>query len=402
MAKVIGIDLGTSNSAAAVMEAGRPVIIPSAEGAGVASGKAFPSYGAFTKDGERLVGEPARRQAAINAEGTIQAAKRKMGTDAKVSFFPKKISRRTAYLDALQSVMRPACAIIAVPDHLHGEIADAAIEEGFHTLVVKPLVPTVKEAIALVKSQKKAKVYCAVEFHKRLDRANMKLRDVFESGTIGDPLYFLVEFSQRKSMPTSIFRKWVKTTNVFQYLGIHYVDLVYFVTKATPIRAMGLGQKNWLSAKGIDTYDSVQGVIEWRMPSGKRFTSSISTNWIDPESTSAMSYQSIKAIGTRGRFESDQKNRGIVITTDINGIEEPNPYFCASYGKEGSSRYEGYGIESIRQFLDDVSGIESGSVMINELEGARPTFRQSMTSTRALEAVNESLRNDGRWVNVRI
>lgn len=83
MAKVIGIDLGTSNSAAAVMEGGRPVIIPSAEGAGVASGKAFPSYVGFTKDGQRLVGEPARRQAAMNPEGTIQASKRKMGTDFK-------------------------------------------------------------------------------------------------------------------------------------------------------------------------------------------------------------------------------------------------------------------------------------------------------------------------------
>ena len=57
MAKFIGIDLGTSNSAAAVMEGGRPVIIPSAEGAGVASGKAFPSFVAFTKDGQLLVGE---------------------------------------------------------------------------------------------------------------------------------------------------------------------------------------------------------------------------------------------------------------------------------------------------------------------------------------------------------
>jgi molecular chaperone DnaK len=97
MAKVIGIDLGTSNSAAAVMEAGRPAIIPSAEGAGVASGKAFPSYVAFTKDGQRLVGEPARRQAAINAEGTIQAAKRKMGSDYKFKilgneYTPQQIS----------------------------------------------------------------------------------------------------------------------------------------------------------------------------------------------------------------------------------------------------------------------------------------------------------------------
>src|SRR3989338_7089730 len=97
MAKVIGIDLGTSNSAAAYMEAGRPVIIPSAEGAGVASGKAFPSFVAFTKDGERLVGEPARRQAPMNSEGTIYAAKLKMGTDftykvAGKEFTPQQIS----------------------------------------------------------------------------------------------------------------------------------------------------------------------------------------------------------------------------------------------------------------------------------------------------------------------
>ena len=77
MARAIGIDLGTSNSAAAIMEGGRPSIIPSAEGAGVASGKAFPSYVAFTKDGQKLVGEPARRQAAVNPEGTVSAAKRK-------------------------------------------------------------------------------------------------------------------------------------------------------------------------------------------------------------------------------------------------------------------------------------------------------------------------------------
>jgi len=89
MAKVIGIDLGTSNSAAAYMEAGRPVIIPSAEGAGVASGKAFPSFVAFTKDGQKLVGEPAKRQASINPEGTVFAAKRKMGTDFKYKVYGK-------------------------------------------------------------------------------------------------------------------------------------------------------------------------------------------------------------------------------------------------------------------------------------------------------------------------
>ncbi|MFA6358062.1 MAG: molecular chaperone DnaK [Candidatus Omnitrophota bacterium] len=108
MAKVIGIDLGTSNSAAAVMEGGRPVIIPSAEGAGVASGKAFPSYVAFTKDGQRLVGEPARRQAAINAEGTIQAAKRKMGTDFKFSVYGKEYTPQQISAFILQKVKQDA------------------------------------------------------------------------------------------------------------------------------------------------------------------------------------------------------------------------------------------------------------------------------------------------------
>jgi len=112
MAKVIGIDLGTSNSAAAIMEGGRPVIIPSAEGAGVASGKAFPSYVAFTKDGQRLVGEPARRQAAINAEGTVQAAKRKMGTDFKFKVYGKDYTPQQISAFILQKIKQDAEAYL--------------------------------------------------------------------------------------------------------------------------------------------------------------------------------------------------------------------------------------------------------------------------------------------------
>jgi molecular chaperone DnaK len=112
MAKVIGIDLGTSNSAAAVMEGGRPVILPSAEGAGVASGKAFPSYVAFTKEGQRLVGEPARRQAAINPEGTIYAAKRKMGQDFKFKAHGKEYTPQQISAFILQKIKDDAEAYL--------------------------------------------------------------------------------------------------------------------------------------------------------------------------------------------------------------------------------------------------------------------------------------------------
>jgi len=121
MAKVIGIDLGTSNSAAAVMEGGRPSIIPSAEGAGVASGKAFPSVVAFTKDGQRLVGEPAKRQATINPEGTIAAAKRKMGTDFKFSVYGKEYTPQQVSAFILQKIKQDAEA------YLGDEVKEAVI-----------------------------------------------------------------------------------------------------------------------------------------------------------------------------------------------------------------------------------------------------------------------------------
>ncbi len=108
MAKVIGIDLGTSNSAAAVMEGGRPVILPSAEGAGVSSGKAFPSFVAFDKDGNRLVGEPARRQAAVNPQGTIYAAKRKMGTSHKFQALGKEFTPQQISAFILQKIKADA------------------------------------------------------------------------------------------------------------------------------------------------------------------------------------------------------------------------------------------------------------------------------------------------------
>ena len=105
--KIIGIDLGTSNSAAAAMEAGRPVIVPSAEGASL-YGKAFPSVVAFTKDGQLLVGEPARRQAISNPEGTVMAIKRKMGTKHKVRIHGKDYTPQQISAYILQKIKKDA------------------------------------------------------------------------------------------------------------------------------------------------------------------------------------------------------------------------------------------------------------------------------------------------------
>lgn len=114
MAKIIGIDLGTSNSAAAVLEAGRPKIVPSAEGATL-YGKAFPSFVAFTKDGHMLVGEPARRQAVSNPEGTVMAAKRKMGTNFKYKIYGKEYTPQQISAFILQKIKKDAEAFLGEP-----------------------------------------------------------------------------------------------------------------------------------------------------------------------------------------------------------------------------------------------------------------------------------------------
>ncbi len=112
--KIIGIDLGTSNSQAAVIMGGKPTIIPSVEGATVA-GKMFPSIVAFTKDEQLLVGEPARRQAVSNPQGTIIKAKRKIGTDFKYNVYGKEYSPQQISAYILQKIKRDAEGFLGEP-----------------------------------------------------------------------------------------------------------------------------------------------------------------------------------------------------------------------------------------------------------------------------------------------
>src|SRR5881409_3299028 len=136
--KILGIDLGTTNSAAAIMEAGRPVVIPSAEGQ-TAAGKMFPSVVAFTKEGQLVVGEPAKRQAATNPEGTIFEVKRKMGTDQKVSAYGKEYTPQQVSSFILQKIKRDAetflgrpvkKAVITVPAHFNDNQRQATKDAG--------------------------------------------------------------------------------------------------------------------------------------------------------------------------------------------------------------------------------------------------------------------------------
>jgi len=170
MAKIIGIDLGTSNSAAAVVENGKPTIIPSAEGTTL-GGKAFPSYVAFTKDGQVLVGEPARRQAVSNPEGTIMAIKRKMGTNYKVNVKGKEYTPQQISALILGKIKRDAeafvggkieKAVITVPAYFNDNQRQATKDAG--TIAGLEVVRIINEptaaalAYGLDKTEKEEKI----------------------------------------------------------------------------------------------------------------------------------------------------------------------------------------------------------------------------------------------------
>jgi molecular chaperone DnaK len=173
MSKIIGIDLGTSNSAAAIMEGGKVTLIPSAEGTTL-GGKAFPSYVAFTKDGQLLVGEPARRQAVTNPEGTVSAFKRKMGTDFKYQINGKEFTPQQLSGFILQKIKKDAeaylgtkveKAVITVPayfnDHQRQATKDAGAIAGLEVvrLVNEPTAASLAYGIDKVGKEQKIMVF---------------------------------------------------------------------------------------------------------------------------------------------------------------------------------------------------------------------------------------------------
>ena len=324
---------------------------------------------------------------------TSEDAQRKLTDTAikmKVSVEIKAYHKLSQAID----ISKPKIAVIAVPDHLHYKIGKEILSHGIHCLMVKPLVSKLTEAKKLIALAKENKCFACVEYHKQFDESNKIIRDEYRSGALGDLLYILVHYSQRKSIPMVNFSSWSSRTNVFNYLGVHYVDLITWITQSKPIAVSAWGQKKYLKEKGIDTYDSIQTIIEWEGIGREQFTSTHITNWIDSNKSSAMSDQHIIVVGTNGRIVADQKNRGIAITTDNNSTQMLNPYFSRLYASRCSTYLEakGYGIECIKEFVQDCIEIINGSTTLSKLEiKGRATFEKSLTTCSVLEATTRSL-----------
>jgi predicted dehydrogenase len=336
---------------------------------------------------------------ATTAVAALKALSEKMGIHA-VSI---KALHPTDHIGRVAGEVGCQSAIISIPDHLHAEVSIALAKAGIHILVVKPMADTLDAANRMRRAADESGIIAQIEFHKRLDVSNRYLKSEIARGTIGVPQYGVVHYSQPKRIPEQAFRQWAAKSNIFQYLAVHYVDLLYWATGFLPVRINAWGQKDHLISKGIDTWDSIQAAIVWQRPDDRIFVSTHNTNWIDPNSTTATSDQTLVVVGTKGRICLDQKHRGISVITDETGQRDVNPYFTLNLPDmvETKETFYGYGVESILQFLVDV-GRDEMNYYKKEIQKNRPNFTQGIVSTAVIEAVNKSLACGGKTTNVKL
>jgi len=344
-------------------------------------------------------------RSAENKQHVSEAANRinnLLGTDLAVSY--RRING-SADISDLHNEYQFDSALVSIPDHLHFEYTAVCLQLSIPSLVVKPLTPTLEENKQLIQLQEKHDVYAAVEFHKRWDETNLITQRYIQEGKLGKLLYYEVGYSQKISIPLETFKSWSHLTNIFQYLGVHYVDLFYFLAENyQPIRCSAIGTNGILKEKGLDTYDSVHVTLEWahKLDAEDKVVSVFNTNWIDPNETSAMSDQRYKVIGTKGRMEVDQKHRGLEYVSQDEGIQHLNPYFSEFLPDEnGATEYQGYGHKSISRFFKDVQDLKDGLTNREKLHKTRPDLTHSAISTAVVEAVNVSLSKNGNWINVK-
>ena len=292
------------------------------------------------------------------------------------------------------------CAIVATPDSTHFSITKLLLESGIHCLVVKPLTPDLKSSKTLAELARLNKLLGMVEFHKRFDHANLKIKDIVQQGLLGSLDHIIVKYSQRRSVPTIHFKEWAHETNIFQYLGVHYVDLIHFFTNATIQRVSSVASGTSLNSRGINTPDSIITHICWVKQDGQLFKSVHFTSWIDPLSSPAMSNQRIEIVGDKGRINSDQMNRGLSVNSEDRGFEYINPYFNQLYQSIPGQgpRCIGYGPDSVKTFLLSCSDLLNAKMAFENIPSDLPTFEHTLISSFAIEASNKSLALNGEWV----
>lgn len=291
---------------------------------------------------------------------------------------------------------RPDAVTIATPDHLHGQVALAAIGRGCHVLVEKPLDVTVEGCRAMIEAARAAGVLLQVDFHKRYDPYHAELCRLAREGKFGQIEYGYAWMEDRLEVPRDWLSSWAAESSPAWFLGIHAVDLFCWVAQTRGRRVHATGTRKKLPSIGIDAWDSVCFSVEMEGD----VTLQCQTSWVLPDAFEGIVNQGIRVVGTEGIMEVDSQNRGAECCFASDGrMATPNlGFFRQTTDARGEAVYGGYGIEAIAHFTDNVAFLTDGG-SLGELAGTYPSGEDGLEATKIVAAVHESLAS-GELVDV--
>ncbi|CAM9551487.1 unnamed protein product [Discosporangium mesarthrocarpum] len=295
--------------------------------------------------------------------------------------------------DALPTRVANAQALfVCVPDESHAAYVELGIAAGTPTWIVKPLTGEGRASGALAEAALAAEVPVWVDYHKRFDVSNRGLRDALDREELGAPRLLSVRYSQPRDLPLDGF-DWAGGTDVFTYIGCHYVDQLLYVMPGLEIdRVEARGLPGPVHARhGGLAFDTVLARFDgrWR---DRPVSAQFEVGWSNPLGSPTKSLQIVEVACDRGRYFLDQARRGSERWSD-DGVSVPNPWFFSRVHDplSGCARYQGYGYDSVRHFLDftQASGEDQARMRGN---ASLPWIEEAARVDVLLDRVRDALR----------
>lgn len=278
---------------------------------------------------------------------------------------------------------------IATPDDLHSEVVVAAANAGLHVLVQKPLDTSTIRARRMIDACRENGVMLYVDFHKRIDPAHMRLKQDIAMGKLGKIQYGYVCMEDKIVVPSGWLRKWAARSSPSWFLGVHFYDLVCWLTAARPLSVYASGYKGKLQSMGIDSFDSISARVQF----DNGATVTFDTSWILPDSFPSIVNQQLRFVGDEGIVEIDSQDRGMFCAySDMPDSQIGNPFGAVEYQHPvWGQQVQGYTFLSMIRFLELIQAIQSGEASLQSLDGAYPDGQQALIATQIGEAIDKSV-----------
>ncbi|QKJ88605.1 Gfo/Idh/MocA family oxidoreductase [Paramixta manurensis] len=231
---------------------------------------------------------------------------------------------------------------IATPDAYHLEPALAAIMQGKHVLIEKPLATTIEDARKIIAAAEQHNVRVAVDYHKRWDPAAINLRNELRLSTTGRPIRGYMSMDDVIDVPTKWF-DWAHHSSPVHFLGTHCYDQIRWYMGCEVEEVYAVGSKTVLKERGIDTYDTVQAFLKFE--NGCYWT--VENSWIFPSGFPKANDGRTQILTEHALLKADSQNRGVEFY-NAHKCRTPNSYFII----DNNGRPFGFGIEPINDFID--------------------------------------------------